>query len=72
MHKIVSSVSKRFVSSVMGSLDFSVIENRPNVPLPGDRLSLQDCLEPNCFRTAKVIIIVYSIVEIIFCLFLPV
>lgn len=28
--------------------------NRVAVPLPGDRLTLQECLEPNCFRTAKV------------------
>ena len=27
--------------------------NRPTYPLPGDRLTLQDCLEPNCFRLAN-------------------
>ncbi|KAJ7381239.1 hypothetical protein OS493_001355 [Desmophyllum pertusum] len=27
--------------------------NRPTVPLPGDKLCLQDCLEPNCGRQAK-------------------
>ena len=27
---------------------------RPAVPLPGDRLTLQDCLESNCFRHAQV------------------
>ena len=30
---------------------------RPAVPLPGDRLSLQQCLEPNCFRHAQVYLI---------------
>jgi hypothetical protein len=28
--------------------------NRPAVPLPSDRLTLQDCLEPNCNRVAQV------------------
>lgn len=27
---------------------------RPTIPLRGDRLTLQECLEPNCFRTAQV------------------
>jgi len=27
--------------------------NRPTIPLPGDKLCLQDCLEPNCGRQAK-------------------
>ncbi|XP_068671566.1 DNA (cytosine-5)-methyltransferase 3A-like [Montipora capricornis] len=27
--------------------------NRPTIPLPGDKLCLQDCLEPNCGRLAK-------------------
>ncbi|XP_065846483.1 DNA (cytosine-5)-methyltransferase 3B-like [Oscarella lobularis] len=27
--------------------------NRPMVPLPGDKVTLQDCLEPNCGRTAQ-------------------
>ena len=27
--------------------------NRPTYPLPGDRLTLQDCLEPYCFRVAN-------------------
>ena len=26
---------------------------RPTTPLPGDRLTLQDCLEPNCSRYAQ-------------------
>ena len=30
--------------------------NRATVPLPGDRLTLQECLESNGFRTAKVCI----------------
>lgn len=27
--------------------------NRPTVPIPGDKLCLQTCLEPNCGRTAR-------------------
>lgn len=27
--------------------------NRPTIPLPGDKVCLQDCLEPNCGRQAK-------------------
>jgi len=27
--------------------------NRPVVPLPSDRLTLQECLEPHCFRQAQ-------------------
>ena len=27
--------------------------NRSTYPLPGDRVTLQDCLEPNCFRVAN-------------------
>ncbi|EDO34131.1 predicted protein, partial [Nematostella vectensis] len=27
--------------------------NRPAIPLPGDRLTLQECLEPNCGRKAR-------------------
>ncbi|KAM7435199.1 hypothetical protein ABFA07_014862 [Porites harrisoni] len=27
--------------------------NRPTIPLPGDKLCLQECLEPNCGRQAK-------------------
>ena len=27
--------------------------NRSVVPLPSDRLTLQECLEPNCFRLAR-------------------
>ena len=27
--------------------------NRPTVALPSDRLTLQSCLEPNCFRVAQ-------------------
>ena len=27
--------------------------NRPTIPRPGDRLTLQECLEPNCFRHAQ-------------------
>lgn len=27
--------------------------NRTAIPLPGDRLTLQECLEPNCFRSAQ-------------------
>lgn len=27
--------------------------NRPTIPLPGDKLRLQECLEPNCGRQAK-------------------
>ena len=27
--------------------------NRPTIPLPGDRLTLQNCLEENCSRVAQ-------------------
>lgn len=27
--------------------------NRPTIALPSDRLTLQSCLEPNCFRVAQ-------------------
>lgn len=27
--------------------------NRPTMALPGDRLTLQECLEQNCFRSAQ-------------------
>ena len=27
--------------------------SRPLSPQPGDRLTLQECLEPNCFRVAE-------------------
>ena len=32
--------------------------HRPAVPLPCDRLTLQECLEPHCFRVAQVCLIV--------------
>ena len=31
----------------------SMTYHRLTTPLPGDRLTLQECLEPNCFRTAQ-------------------
>ena len=39
-------------SSLLSSLPL-LLSSRPTTPLPGDRLTLQECLEPHCFRTAQ-------------------
>ena len=45
--------------------------HRPAVPLPCDRLTLQECLETHCFRTAQVLNLVSIISDFICLLFLP-